>query len=472
MVGFRKDPRLATRYVEIPLDYSVILREPQSTENSTVDGIARLLVGRAIDPDLGELEATAYFNFSPPIDVTMPGPTATFESIRLVLKFDHYSFGATDSTELQLSVHELMEPLNPNNVYDSRTTVPYQPTSVGDKVISPGPVMLQSGWEIASDNDLSNDIYFTDSITLSPTIGQNLLDDLLNLDGQGTINDFGAFSSEYPGFAVTMPSGNKILGFTPVYQQPEPAENDSRIELTYTDADSLYTVNFPIYYAVVNGVLNDISSFTSLNAVRTGTVLDGILPFKDFSPADGNLYTQSGTGIMPKFDLSKVYAYFDTIPYVVINSAELEIENTYTGRMPQDFELLMLDSLNGFRTTTIDIVLDGQLKSLDDPYLLKIRDGILAVGTAPDTRVAILNQLTGPTASIDQTTGKVGSTVLTEFFHQIVIHKDEPRRALAFALHPVDNEFHKTVSKLKISPSSATLKIYYSTALTSPITSP
>jgi hypothetical protein len=377
-----------------------------------------------------------------------------------------------DSSDLQLSVHELMEPLNSNNVYDSRTPVPYQPTAVGDTVINPGPTQLEGGWKIASDNDLTNDIHFSHSITLSPSIGQSLLDDLRNLDSQGTINDFAAFSSKYPGFAVAMPSGNKILGFTPVYQQPEPDQSDSRLVLTYVDNSVAYTVDFPIYFAVVNGVLNQVTSFSYLNTNRTGTALEGILPFQDFSPTDGNLYTQSGMGIMPKFSLSKVYDYFDTIPYVVINSAELEIENTYTGRTPQRFELLVLNQLNGFRSLSIDTLINGTLKSFEDPYLFKIRDGLVGLGTEPETRAAVLNQLTGASASIDQTTGKVGSTILTEFFYQIVTYKDEPNRALGFALHPADNEFNKTVSKLKLSPSSATLKVYYSTALTGPATSP
>jgi hypothetical protein len=44
------------------------MREPILTQNIADDEISRLLVGRVSDPDLGDLEAKAYFNFSPPIE--------------------------------------------------------------------------------------------------------------------------------------------------------------------------------------------------------------------------------------------------------------------------------------------------------------------------------------------------------------------------------------------------------------------
>jgi hypothetical protein len=79
--------------------------------------------------------------------------------------------------------------------------------------------------------------------------------------------------------------------------------------------------------------------------------------------------------------------------------------------------------------------------------------------------VAVLNAFSGSSASIDQETGKVGLTYITEFVQQIVAQSASPRRALSFALHPLDNEFKKTVSVLKLDPSSAKLRVYYSKPL-------
>lgn len=465
-MGFRKDPRLATRYVEIPLDYSVFLREPIVTQNISDDEISRLLVGRVNDPDLGQLEATAYFNYSPPIEPVYPSTGAVFEKLELVLKFDYYCFGSTDSTEMQLQVHELEEQLTPERLYYSGTFVSYNPVSSGDTTFALGPFELKNGWERATDNDATNNLYFPLPIKLSPVLGQRLLDDLIN--DHILIDDFNAFSTEYPGLAVKMPVGNKVLGFTPVYTLPTPTNEDSRLVLSYKESDGTSVrVDFPIYYANVNNILNPVVSFTNLSADRTGTVLDGVQPFTDFVPADGNMYIQSGTGILAKFGLSKVYDYFDTIPFAIINSAELVLNNTYTGRSPEDIELLLLDSANQFRGIYLDTLVNNQNVRINDPYLIRIQPGIepYAVG-ADETRVPILNVLTGSTVRIDQETGKIGLTVMTEFFQQIVDNRTSPRRALSFAIHPMDNEFKKSVSAVKLDPASARLKVYYSKPLT------
>ncbi len=464
-MGFRKDPRLGTRYIEIPLDFSVILREPILTQNIADDEISRLLVGRVLDPDLGNLEAKAYFNFSPPIQPVFPTTNAQFVSLQLVLKFDFYSYGATDSSDMQLTLHELDEQLTTERLYYSGTTIGYNPVPTGDTTFALGPAELRNGWEKASDNDATNNVYYNLPIKIDGPIGPSLLNDLIN--DRNTIDDFTLFSARYRGFALTMPVGNKILGFTPVYTLPTPLPVDSRIVLTYKESGTTQVVDFPIYYAQVNNTLNPVVTYTLLEPSRAGSVVDGLQPFVDLIPSDGKLYAQSGTGILPKFDLTKVYQYFDTVEFPIINSAELVLENEYTGRTPEDFQLLLLDSMNQFRGVFVDTVVAGNPIQINDPYLFKIQPGIVPLSAGADeTRVAILNELTGSSASVDQTTGKVGLTILTEFFQQIITNMDSPRRAKSFALFPLDTEFKKTVSILKLNASSAKLKIYYSKPLT------
>lgn len=467
MVGFRKDPRLATRLVEIPLNYGVFLREPIITQNTSEDDLSRLLVGKFSDPVLGDLEAKAFFNFSPPIETVFPNAGATFESLELQLKFDYYAYGATDSSDLQLNVHEITEPMTSDRIYYSGTQVAIAASPIGDTIIAPGPTELREGWARYADNDATNNTYFTITIKLSGTMGQSLLNDFIN--DRTIFDDFSAFSARYPGLSVSMPSGNKILGFTPVYSLPTPTTVDSKIILKYKESGTTVAVDFPIYYSSINSVLNPVVTFSFVESDRSGGPLNGMLPFQDFVPADNQMYVQSCTGIMAKFELAKVYAYFDTIENAVINSAEMVFENTSTSvRAPQQFELLLLDSVNQFRGLYLDTIIAGQNIKINDPYLLKIQQGIVPLAVSADeSRVAILNELTGQTASIDQNTGKIGLTVLTEFYQQIITNKKSPRRAKAFAFHPLDNEFEKTVSSLRLDPSSAKVKIYYSKPLTS-----
>jgi len=467
LVGFRKDPRLGTQYVEIPLDYGVILHEPISTQNIANDDLARLMVGRAVDPDLGTLEATAYFNFSPPIQTAFPSASAVFKSLTLQLKFDYYSYGSTDSTDMQLNVHELTEQMTPDHIYYSGTPTPYNPTVIGDTTFAIGPLEMAAGWALASDNDLSNDVFFSMPIPLTNTaIGQNLLSDLIG--NRLVFDDFNEFSLKYPGFAIRMPVTDKILGFTPVYGLPTPSLLDSKLVLTYEESSTLITVEFPIYYATINNVIIPTVSYTYLLPDLTGSKLDGIQPFQDYTTSDNNLYVQCGTGVMAKFDLTKVYSYFDTIEYAVINEAELILDNTFASRTPRSIELLLLDSVNQFRSIYLDAGL-GNGTVIKDPYIdtLYYHNAIVPLGSGlEDIHLAIYNTLYGTSVNVDQTTGDVGSTVITEFVQQIVYFKNWKYRAKSFAVHPVDNEFFKSVSALKLSPSSAKLRIYYSKPLT------
>lgn len=462
-MGFRKDPRLGTRYVEIPLDYGVYLYEPILTQNIADDEISRLLVGRVTDPDLGDLEATAIFNYSPPIEPVFPTSNAVFERLELVLNLDFYSYGSTDSTDMQLTVHELDEQLTPERLYYSGTQISFNPTPIGDTTFALGPMELKNGWASASDNDATNNLHYKQPIRLSDALGEKLLGHLIN--DRILIDDFALFSAEYKGLALRMPVGDKILGFTPVYTLPTPSADDSRLVLTYKESGTNVTVDFPIYYASVNGSLNPVVSFTYLAPNRTGTVVDGVAPSTDLVPSDGKIYAQSGTGILPKFDLTKVYTYFDTVLNPVINSAELVFDNTFTGRSPEDFELLLLDTLNQFRDIYADTVIGGVQQQVSDPYLLRIQTAISPYAVGTETRVAVVNEVSGSTVGVDQVTGKVGLMLMTEFFQQIIDKRKSPGRARALALHPLDNEFKKTVSALKLTGSSARLRIYYSKPL-------
>ncbi len=466
MVGFRKDPRLETRYIEIPLTKSVFLREPVRTQNIVENEVSRLLVGRATDPELGNITASSYFNFSPPIETVFPNPTAVFESLELQLKFDYYSFGATDSSDLQLQIFELLDPLTADQEYYGSSPASVGALPIGDTTFALGPDELKLGWSFYTDNNPANNAFFDVKIKLSGTVGQSLLDDLI---GNRTVfDDFAAFSARYPGFAVTMPVGNQILGFTPVYTLPAPVSGDSKIILKYKEGAIDVTVDFPIYYTSIGGQLIPVVSFTSLISDRSGTPLDGVLPFQDFTPTDNNLYLQSGLGLVTKFELDNVYAYFDTIDNAIINSAELVLNNTSSLRAPQSLSLFLLDSTNNFRGLYLDTIVGGKTIRINDPYLVKIQNGIIPLTVSEtESRASVLNDLTSGTFSVDQETGKIGLTLLTEFFHQIIKHKTSKRRVKALALFPNQAEFEKTISALKLDPSSATLKIYFSKPLTS-----
>jgi hypothetical protein len=435
--------------------------------------LARLLVGRVSDPALGNLEATANFNFSPPIETQFPTPAASFVSLTLQLKFDYYAYGVMDSSDLQLQIFEILDQLTTDRVYFASTPVTTQPVAIGDTIIAPGPVELKDGWERNTNVDATDNISFTIPIKLSGAMGQMLLSDLQN--NRGIFESFGEFSSKYPGLSVSMPAGNKILGFTPLYGLPTPGPDDSKLILKYVEGTTPVVVDFPIYYASVSttsgNVLMPVVSFSAVSFDPTGGPLDGLLPFQDIHPSDNKMYVQSGTGLIGKFDFANFYTYFDTLKDVVINSAEMVLTNTSTFQAPQKLEMVLLDEQNNFRSIYLDTVnASGDPSSIKDPYLAKLEfyDAVaLTAVSATDTRAVILNAISTNIVPVNQQTGEVGRTILTEFYQQILNEKTHPRRATAFSILPVDNEFRKTVSALNLNASSAVIRVYYSKPLTS-----
>jgi len=447
--------------VEIPLENTVILRSPVSTRNTIQENLARILVGKYSDPDFGNLEAKGYFNFSPPLQKAVLENTAVFESLHLQLKFDYYSYGMMDSSNLQLKVYELLTGLGTDGDFFNTSSIPASGTSIGDTTFSPGPVQLQDGWNRYIDADASNNIYFTLRIQLLGALGQNLFDDVKN--NPALLNNFADFITKYPGLSVTMPVGNKILGITPVYSLPYPDVVDSKLVLTYKDGASAFTADFPIFFSNSLTGIVPVMSFSSITADRSSTTLNGVIPYQDFISSDDKLYVQCGSGIVTKLDLGNYYKYFDSLSNVVINSAELVMTNTSQARPPLKIELRILNADNKFRSIFYDTLINGQNVRINDPYLVKIRSSISVSGTsATETSVSILNQISGVLINVNQTTRQPDAPIVTEFFQQIINHRTDPRRAKSFVIFPLDDEFKKTTSSMVLNPSSATLRVYYS----------
>ncbi|MBL7863598.1 MAG: DUF4270 family protein [Cyclobacteriaceae bacterium] len=470
LIGYRKESRSAIRYVEIPLNASVLLHSPLSTRNTLQEGVNRLLVGHATDPTFGHVEAKSYFNFSPPVQWTTPAPDAVFESLELQLKFDYYAYGPLDNSAVFLEVYEIVDQLNSSVEYYNTTPVNLGATAVADTLIELGADEIRDGWAAYIDNTAANDAYFTLTIKLNSTYGLNLFNDLLN--DQAVFSNFSTFTSRYPGFAVTSPSASKILGIAPVYSLPTPSEFDSKVILKYKEGANVYAVDYPIYYTILQ-VSEDKQevfpsiSFSGIEADWSSTPLSGIVPFEDFHTVDGNLPIQSGTGLMTKLDLTPVFDYFDSLDVVVINSAEFIMENISSTKPPQKIQLAILDSINGFRPIYLDTLINNQ--PVYDPYLraIQLNGGVnLLTVNIDETRAVILNELSGNSVFVDQGTGKIDPIIVTEFFQQLLNLKTSSKRAKSIAVYPIDMEFQKSVSSLLLDPSSAKLRVYYTKPLT------
>ena len=99
----------------------------------------------------------------------------------------------------------------------------------------------------------------------------------------------------------------------------------------------------------------NVTNFSQIKNDRSSSDLAGLTQYaQDFSPASDLRYIQSGTGVYTKLDFRKFFEFCDTIPNVVINSAQLSIgsvvESDYI--RPADLVLRILRSNNTLEKVT------------------------------------------------------------------------------------------------------------------------
>lgn len=449
-IGFRKGSRLNTRFVDIPLKKSVVQYNGVLTRNSKDETVSRILVGRYNDPKFGNMEARGFVNFAPPVQTVKVPIAATLDYLELQVRFDFYYYGSRDVALQRIQVFPLIDALNIDQKYYNNSTVSFSSVPVGDTTFLASP--------FAFDNADTSAVQIV-RIRIKGSLGSDLLYDLLN--EPDIINDFAQFSSKYPGFAFVMPQGDKIFGIDPQYSLPYPKSGDTMLSLYYSAAGLRSRVDFPLFYGnhSTTGSFRGVTSFSSITADRAPTPLNGIEAFKEFTSPDNQLYIQSGSALIAKFDLDNFYNYVDTLTNIVFNSAELVVNNVSDQKAPTDVQLRVLDSINRFRSYRIDSVINDVSTPVNDPYFLKIAKAI-SVGPLDNPTIDIRTDV-GTSIAVTSDTRKIDRIYITEFCQQIYWHKHHPRRIKSLALMPVDTEFEKTVSGLLLDP-SATLRIYYS----------
>lgn len=452
-IGFRKDPRLNTHFVDIPLKKSVLQYNGVLTRNSQAETVSRILVGRYYDPQFGNMEARGFVNFAPPVETLTIPPLATFDYLELDVRFDFYYYGSHDATQQQIQVFELIDALNDGVKYYNNSIVNISSTPVGDLTFVADPTYFDL---------LDTSVVQTLRIRINGTLGPNLLQDLLS--DPDLMKDFPLFSSKYPGFALVMPQADKIFGINPKYTLPYPKSGNTKLSLYYTNGGSQSRVDFPLFYGNGNQNFNDpfraVTSFSTITADRSLTDLNGIEAFKDFTTTDNTLYIQSGSALIAKFDLDNFYNYVDTLSNIVFNSAELVVTNVSDQRPPSNVQLRVLDSTNRFRFPFIDSVIKDVSTRIVDPYFIKISKA-LSIGQTVDNPTIDVRTDVGAQIAVVPDTRKIDPIYITEFCQQIYWNKHHHRRIRSLALMPVEREFQKTVSVLVLDP-SATLRLYYS----------
>ena len=126
------------------------------------------------------------------------------------------------------------------------------------------------------------------------------------------LSDIRTLLQLFKGFAIISDIGNNaIMGINVL--------NDSTaLRLYYTYDDSTYNYHF---------ALRGVANFNQILTERAGTPLQGIedVFYEDFVPANEKAYIQCGANLITKISFEPLLEFFDTIEYVNINQATIDI---------------------------------------------------------------------------------------------------------------------------------------------------
>lgn len=461
-VGFQKSPRLDARYVDIPLNPSVIQYDGLQTTNIASEALPRVLIGRYNDPLLGKMEVTGYINFAPPVKLTtVPPADATFDSLILQLNFDFYHYGDGNVSSQRVQVFELLDTLNGLKPYYANTKVATASAPLAETTFNLSPDAFDNALLVNADADTTNNQTYNVQIKLPASYGSNLFYDFQH--DSAFIVDFNQFSGKYKGFALKVPEGggDKIFGINPVFRDLAPKITDTKLLLYYTQDGVSFHSDFVLSASsnYVTGEPYNVLSYSQITTDRSATALSGIIPFKEFKPSDNRFYIQGGTSLITKLDLANFYKYVDTLGNIVFNSAELVVNNISSEKPPNNLSLRVLDSLNQFRVAYVDTLTLDTLRLATDPYFLKAT-AAFTVNSSTDRTVNVATDA-ATNIAIASDTYVIGQIGLTEFCQQIYKYKHHPRRVKSVALTVQRTESKKSVHGLILDP-NIVLRVYYS----------
>jgi len=470
---------LHTRYVDIPLDPSVLQFRTVTTQNDVATVTPRFLVGKYNDPKLGNMDVRAYGNYSPPVFTQNPTFGATADSLVLQVVFDFYRYGSPSIGAQHLQVFEVLDTLKSDyqylegldtvrstaNYYNS-SSVAISSTPIGDATFVVDPDVFDTNYPLMLDADTTNNSFYRLRIKItSPTLATELMNEMIKGSANGgndpssLINNFSQFSGKYKGLAFVMQSGDQIVGINPAYNLPTPTSKNMKLILYYTDGGVQTQADF-LFTPVTNynsGQQFPVTSFTSINSDYSATSLSGIQPNVDKVPFD-NFYVQSGSALVTKFNLSKFYNYMDTIQNAIFSSAEIVLNNTSTSP-PQQIQLRVLDQYNHFRSPYYDSLVNGIVAPVADPYFVKLQS-VLTFGTVTSPTTDI-NTDAGVVLPVFHDTFQVSPIFITNFCQGAYRYQRDPRRINYFCLMVQPTEFQKTTNSL-IFDKGVTLRLYYS----------
>ncbi len=461
VLGYKNpNSKFHVSFVEIPIESSVLLRDSVRTSNYSYFGEPnRLLVGTYVDEVFGKVTASAVSQFFTTSTAKIAN-TSEFDSISLELRFDFYHYGSATKTPQTISVYELTKELKFDSLanYLTKTNATYS-NSLGTKTFTIDPTEF-------NDNIKNNE---QDTVTIRMSLSQEFGQRLFNSAFQyatsttdTTFITYSEFVKLFNGIVIKPETGDKIVGFNPVASQ-------SKITLHYHNAttDSL-SINLGFTTAV---------GFSQITSDRTGTEVEAVNQFyqESLQSADKR-YIQSGVGILTKLDFSKFYEFADTVPNVLINSAELVIEGVEASSYapPAILSLRLLNDNNRLKKFSTLRPQDAIDYVAHNGYLRY--DFAVSQSTAAVAENDSAFYVQGDRSSLLAYSSSTNSyrSVMSLFFQQLTLDNEKKTRFKSFVLYPAAQaasalgaqNASKTVNRAIFPKDKIKLKIFYTKPLT------
>jgi hypothetical protein len=458
-IGFKgEDSRFKVYYKELTIPTSVILTDSLTTFNNPDPAFAsetkRLLVGKYTDPQFGVIEAEAYTQFRP-YNPAFTLPTGSLlDSAVLTLSFDNYYYGDQTTASQNFLVYELLDSIITQQNYYQNSSVAYSPTPIGSSSTFVSPSAFDAYLKNNNDGDATNNHADSLSITLNKDFSQRLFD--LASSGTSDYLDFRRFKRIFKGFMIRSEGDEKIVGFDPSYSATGIFKTRMLLYYKYPDpanAGSFLKGAFDYGLFTVGSGFN-VLGFSKINASRGGTAL-GIEEnlHKEFYPGNYR-YIQGGDPVFTKLDFTNFTKFSDTLPNMIINSAELVIDplEPQDSPLPLFLGLRVLTEKNRFKYS-------GLYPAYFYPMIVNDSRGFQMLGEqANPTTITrkynlILSQNTDGTHKY--------SEYFTPFFQRLYSYRAQEDRLLKFGLISSFPEMNKSVHRLMFNKDNLKLKIYY-----------
>jgi hypothetical protein len=458
LLGFKNpNKKFHVGYVEIPLDASRVLTIDSiitdlrpivnaSGQTQTVDGI---LVGEYQDPDFGKITARSFAGVYPTSNAVLPA-TAVFDSVTVQFRLNFNAYGFSGEKTQRFAVHEItgdtLTLFNGNRYYANSPGPAYGSTPLGEAVVTVHYDSLKKeATAAASEQDT-----IIAAGRLADEYGARVFQALKN--GFASAAEHRLFKSQIKGLALVPGTEPGIVGANIVNNFGQL----SRVTVHYhtlTDAGAVADT-------LIRTLGFEYASFVQLEADRTGTELAGLQPYASVEPVSSSRYIQSGVPVITKLDLAPFYVFADSVENILINEAEVVIENVSApqGMDPHGSLLFRLMNNNSDQFLNNHIAADREIAA--DYFVLSSQSEYYYFAASDGSVPA--------TVEYDEDESRY-SGFLTLFAQSLFKNKNDQdgineNRISSLAVYPANPPASRSITRTLFDKSSVKLRITYTRA--------